>query len=355
MNRIYYIFIIGLLSLACSEEDELTPSGIKEDFFTEPSYASPEDLQLISKFYANHGVHLLFNDTLRHEQRGVYADGTPRWYTETIDLSYSLNTSSGTYRSTCLTEQTDKAHAITLTENYILSHLGEGMKPYSIFLASKLESYNSYRDRWSELNFINGYRCLAINAGALLALEEDEQQSSCLSILQSILLTSLNNNNSLLQPFTDPVEKYYDAYWDDGYAEFYDDFKERKDKYNELDDNVYYAEEDLWDAEEAYENGDITEEELKKAEKAYEEAVKVYEEYQPEWMAYCEHIAHECGFIWFNSSGSIRLERYDLQDYITAVFYTDEEEFMETYKDYPLVQERYNILKKIILDLGFIF
>ncbi|MDE7074137.1 MAG: hypothetical protein K2O69_03685, partial [Odoribacter sp.] len=89
MKKIYIalLFLAGLS--ACTKEDDLTPSGARDDYFTvSPDATDPESV-LRREFYNSTGVHLLFNDTIRHEQDGTYADGTPYYVTETIDLGYS--------------------------------------------------------------------------------------------------------------------------------------------------------------------------------------------------------------------------------------------------------------------------
>ena len=90
MNKIYYFLFLSLLLGACTKEDALEPTGANDDYFTVPATATDPESVMRREFYEETGVHLLFNDTLRHEQRGTFEDGNPRWYTETIDLGYSM-------------------------------------------------------------------------------------------------------------------------------------------------------------------------------------------------------------------------------------------------------------------------
>ena len=88
MNRLYFYFcLIALFAAGCAKEDGLEPSGIREDYFTVPEDATDPVSVLRRNFHERTGIHLLFNDTLRHEQQGTNPDGTPRWYTETIDFN----------------------------------------------------------------------------------------------------------------------------------------------------------------------------------------------------------------------------------------------------------------------------
>ena len=90
MNKIYYFLFLSLLLGACTKEDALEPTGANDDYFTVPATATDPESVMRREFYEETGVHLLFNDTLRHEQRGTFEDGNPRWYTETVDLGYSM-------------------------------------------------------------------------------------------------------------------------------------------------------------------------------------------------------------------------------------------------------------------------
>ena len=89
MKKIYYIILLCLLTVtfSCNKEDDLEPTDMRYDYFTVSPDANDEESLLRRKFYEDHNIHLLFNDTLRHEQRGTYADGKPHWFTEQLALS----------------------------------------------------------------------------------------------------------------------------------------------------------------------------------------------------------------------------------------------------------------------------
>lgn len=369
MNRIYYSIIFCLLLSACGKEDSLTPTNAQDNYFMVSSEDPAEDAELRRNFYKETGSHLLFTDTLRHEQRGFYANGTPRWYTETIDFGYSLTgNNSATWQWTQLSTLEEKKTAAGIVEDYILPHLGQALRPYSFLLVNNFQQWNSRYEEWQTLTFYNGYRCLVVNTGNLL--ESEDKETASMTILESMLKSKLEDaDETVLKPFKSLAQKYYDAYWGDGYGEFYEDFQDRKQEYYELDDALYYAENDVYDAEDAfydaeerYENGEITEEELAEYEQALNEAQEEldrineeYDEFMENYRPYLKRIANECGFIWYSDYGYIRSEKYDLTDYTNVILYTEEQEFMDTYRDYPLVREKYTALKKIILDMGFVF
>jgi hypothetical protein len=57
------------------------------------------------------------------------------------------------------------------------------------------------------------------------------------------------------------------------------------------------------------------------------------------------------GFYIYN----FKAKSYDLQDYTSALFAMTESEFMAKYGQYPIVVEKYKILRKIVEGLGVVF
>ena len=56
----------------------------------------------------------------------------------------------------------------------------------------------------------------------------------------------------------------------------------------------------------------------------------------------------------FKAFFNFKTKEYDLSDYIDAIFSSSKEEFLAENADYPIVIEKYNILRGIIADLGVI-
>ena len=79
MKLIYSIFYLSLFMICATS---ISPDA------TDPGSV------LRREFRERNEIHLLFNDTLCHEQQGTNTEGIPIWYTEILDLSYSL-TSGG--------------------------------------------------------------------------------------------------------------------------------------------------------------------------------------------------------------------------------------------------------------------
>lgn len=300
MNKILYFCICCMFTLwatSCDKEDELEPLGMKEDYFTVSPDATDPLSVMRREFHKKNGIHLFFTDTLRHEQRGTYADGTPFWYTETIDLNYAIpNSGSNDYRLTYLANQTDREESIRFVENYIIPRLGGNLRPYSLLLLQQLHTYDSYRDRLVVQDFCNNFRCLAISTGSVIGKSDDEKKAFGVGIFKSIITNKLSDE--LLKEFYVFCDPYYN---------------------------------------EDYEDCDLP------------------SGMDPDNMSL--HDVRTIGFLREAYTGAyyFRSKNNDRNDYITAVFDTPELEFKAAYVDYPVVLQKYDILKQIITDLGYKF
>ena len=302
MKKIILYFALGLATLlSCSKEDDLKPSGARDDYFTISPDAKDEESVLRRTFYETNKIHLLFNDTLRHEQRGTYADGTPYWFTETLDLGYGIDSYDQTERTfTFLKDMDAKKAAVQLVENYVLNHLGESLLPYSCFLVETIEEYvfddDLYDYIWKPNSTIQGLRCLALATGDVRGMSETEMQRQaaklCCAVVNSIFNELANN------------------YDDKTFDEFYSFSSTNYGRY-------FYSEPS---EKEMYEKGFLT----------YE-----YDDYYGDY--------------------SWPYKKDDRSSFLQAIFYQDETEFKEKFADYPVILQKYDVLKKIVMDQGYKF
>lgn len=295
MNRLYYLLVICAYFVSitsCTEEDDLTPSGIADNYFAVPDNATDEVSTLRKNFYEKNGVYLLFNDTLRHEQRGVYEDGTPIWFTETIDFNYNISTiGTGAYQFVYLNNQQDREIAASMVEKHILPHLGKGWLPYSLLLLDTIKS-RDWRGNWSTVDCISSIRSMGIGVGEAIEKTEEEQGAFCKGMLSMLVV----------------------------------------DRVEELDESLF-EEFDLFCAE--YYGED-------------------YEDFGLDWMSPADEELYELGIIYkplFTFPDNAMDRKYFAQ---YAVELT-EEEFQEKYGAYPIVMQKYEIIKEIISDLGYKF
>ena len=364
-QKLYYFILLCTLvgTISCSKEDELTPSYSDQDLFSVPKEATDAASLLRKAFFEETRVHVLFNDTLRHERQGVNSDGSPRYYTETIDLNWNMTTDVSTRYSWEYLNESDYQEAADFCKDYLLPHLGGLLRPYSVFLVNNL--YEEYRNNWRSINYINNYRCLAINAGAVCGGASDaEKEAVYQDICKAILKNKLTND--VLEEFGasgDPYYYYYFEDFDEDFTEFWSSYSNAKYDWWDAEDAYDDAENDYYNAEEAYENEEISEEEWQEAQEAWQEAQEAYEEAEAIWkeieagyLQRCREIANEYGFISFYTYyGSFPFDvKEDMEAFINLIFEKTEEEVEEMYGDYPKVIEKYRILKQVISEFGFI-
>lgn len=217
MNKIILILLGAFVLGACSKEDRLEPTGAREDYFS----LSPADTvnnpeaALRYRFYHKNKVHLLFNDTLRHEQRGTYADGSPYWFTEVIDMTYTMEDREGSaYRYGLMSDTEEQKAGIEFLEKYILPHFEGSMSPYSVFLVKKLEAKSG--SKWKEKSYYAGLRCMVINTGLAVSQDEEDIETFCWEIFKGIISSKIDKmKTTALDPFYIFSSRYYGVDYED--------------------------------------------------------------------------------------------------------------------------------------------
>lgn len=293
------------LVCSCSSDEDLTPSGANDNYFQVPEADKSEDAALRRQFYEKNGIYLLFNDTLRHEYVGKDVAGDDAYFNELIDFNYNLtDVGSSDFDFTYLTSLSDKKAAVDFVEKYILPHFGgEGLAPYSFFIANKLMEYgyansSAWQKTWNDRPTISCFRCMGLALGKVPSMTDDEKEAYASEICIAILKSKLTYTDERLDDFYAPANDLFYEYLEDvipGWSD-YD-----------------------WD-------GDLS-------------------------------VAYEYGFLkidggwylWFPSMSN------DFNYYFTLVMTKTEDEVKATYGDYPLVMQRYNMLRGIIESMGYKF
>lgn len=296
MKLIYSIFCLSLFMIcvtSCEKEDSLVPNETTKNYFIISPDATDAISVLRREFHERNEVHLLFNDTLCHEQLGTNPDGIPIWHTEMLDLSYSLTSGGDELYFDYLTNQSEMKESIHFIETYMIPRLASPLRPYSILLVNQLSE--NYYGTIRPIDYYLGYRCLAIAVGNIAEMNEQEKRNFFSPIFGEIIQKKIS-----IVPAT-VMEKFY-TFSKEFYGKTYAAAGVPEDENYEFDYDKVYSRGFL----EAYYNLFISAD-------------------------------------------------YDLNDYIEALFNTSEEDFKNTYADYPIIIEKYDVLKQIISDLGFIF
>lgn len=296
MKKLIWILLGALAWVSCEKEDDLIPSKQRDDYFSvsaSDTVNNPE-AALRYHFYEKNKMHLLFNDTLRHENRGTYNDGTPYWFTEVIDLGYSIESEGADFQFEYLTDLDEQKKGVEFAEKYILPHLSGKMRPYSLLLLKNLEEYDDYEEEFVESYAYTGMRCMALNVGSVLELEDEEDIAECSAdIFYNMVSAKIKSWDK------EAMEDFY-FFCDEYYYEDYDVF---------FDSSKKPEIEILW----------------------------------------------EYGFLdgkkkWFYKKSE------DLDSYLKALFYWEEDETIEEYyAGYDIVLKKFSILKNLIESNGYKF
>lgn len=144
----YYIYLIllsGMMSMfgSCSKDEDTSPSNADQNLFSPASDDNSQTATLRRNFYDKVGSFLLFNDTLTNKSNGTDAFGNTIWNTETIDLGYTMAGSGSGYVYTFkyLTDYTSQAKAAQILQDRLTARLGKAV-PYSMLVVDSITMWS---------------------------------------------------------------------------------------------------------------------------------------------------------------------------------------------------------------------
>lgn len=224
----YYLFtaiaLVGLMFVAaCSEEEDTTPSEYEQNLFYPADSDHSQTAQLRRQFKDEIGCYLLFNDTLKHEQNGTDTYGNILWNTQLVNLTYQFIGSPQKnikYTFDYLKDYDLQVKATTLLKEKLALRLGKAL-PYSILLVDNIMEWTNKNGVWEPNTgttysprdpypkFLLGTRCYAF---AIHGNEAFENDSYFNDILVSIVIDKIGNlPSSKLEKFLSYVAQCWDA------------------------------------------------------------------------------------------------------------------------------------------------
>lgn len=287
--------VLTLPVMGCGNgSEDLVPSESEKNMFAvDPSDNSAEG-EIRRVFYDNTGIFLLYTDFL-----GTYTDNFGNEKEERVDFNWGLDTSNSSHVEFDELDESEKEEAARLILSYFVPYVNVEngtLKPYSVLLVKNLRTGSDLR--YSD--FHSCFRCFCVNMDSWIGADEEDAKTLGKSLLRSLAETKIDEDNENLVPFFAIGEEYYEAYISD------------------------------------YIPGWIEEQNM---EWIYEKGFLSYSEdwwYEVEYDEFC---------------GSYR----DLSDFIKAVFNEDEAEFKEKWSGYPLIIQKYDILKECVESIGIDF
>jgi len=315
-SRIFSFLGLGLIALSflsCSS-DNVEQGPLEDDYYLNPYGSSSVDQVLQHDFYNTNHIYMLFNDSLKKEQTGVYSDGTPFYKYQVVDLGYSmtgsLSKTDNIFKFDYIKTDEEKQIAMKFVQDKILPSLNSALRPFSFLLVNKINYYVANASTYYEMTLTNpvvyqGWRCTAISVNGLKNMTDKEQVSYRNNILKTIINGKIGNlNQSIFDQFYSFCSQYYSTY--------------KMDSGNDHSVQAF---------------------------------MKIYPTMMDLGFLSAYSYGNPNGFYIYN----FKAKSYDLQDYINLVFGYSEDEVTNLYGKYPIVMQKYHIMKKIIEDLGVIF
>lgn len=202
----------GNVLTSCSAEDPIEVQVDDTRYYFEPKPERTDDEAVLRRaFYEKYDIHLIFNDTLRHDSICLDFNGDTHYFTELIDMYYSVgNYSSGTTTNTyrLLTTMEQKYKATKYLETAIQPHFNERMRPFSWLLVNDITEKTNTGKATSPYA-ITGERCIAIALSTYFKLTPARVPTFTQQVLNIIAVKMAKNNAKALERFFAFSNMYY--------------------------------------------------------------------------------------------------------------------------------------------------
>ena len=209
---------------ACSDDEDTTPSEYEQNLFSPAESDQSQTAQLRRQFKQEVGCYLLFNDTLKHEQNGTDSYGNVLWNTQLVDLTYMFIGSpmnSTKYTFVYLNDYNQQKKCTDLLKEKLAKRMGKAL-PYSILLVDSIIQWTNSSGAW-ELDkgsswsprdpfpkYVLGTRSYAF---ALHGTDAFDDATYFDEILLSIVIDKVDHlSPNKLEKFRSYVVAYFDEY-----------------------------------------------------------------------------------------------------------------------------------------------
>jgi len=143
---IFYIACIAIISgfASCANQEDISPSYADQNLFAPSDEDHSATADLRRDFYKETGAYLLFNDTLKKVKNGTDAYGNPIWNTETVDVEYPFigDVSSYTYTYKYIRSIDQQKKVADLIKEKLAKRLGKAV-PYSFLIVDSITTWTN--------------------------------------------------------------------------------------------------------------------------------------------------------------------------------------------------------------------
>ncbi|MBQ9362511.1 MAG: hypothetical protein IJT97_03715 [Bacteroidaceae bacterium] len=295
LKTLCVLSLLCALCASCKEDKVNANLNDVTSSFLPAATDDSEEAQLRRTFHTTYNSFLLFNDTLQHYETGKDINGELHYFTETLDLTYDIGMSTysnNKYTFTLMTDIDRKREAVQYVQDYLLTHITGKLMPYSWLLVDKIT--RDFIGSVSSPYAATGQRAVVIACNLLPKLTDAQKVQYTRQVMNTIIAKLATDNA-------------------DAFAEFFA-------------------------VSAAYYDGSFTD---------------------PKTTAANTAILNEAGFICrgqnfgSDTNGLYPSQELDLNAFARQVAATTPETFEKKYANYPLVLKKFEIMRRILLELGY--
>ncbi len=279
---------------SCSKEDTPTPQfHSPASFFMPADTATDATSQMRREFYSNTGSYLLFNDTIQNKYVGTDINGDPVYSVETLALGYSIGSTATSTNTYTFTYLTDYEQRKAMTD-----YLNE----YVIYhFTGKVKPFSYFLCNTISIRYVNGATSTPYASAGQRGV----------AVATSYLLKK-NRTDKQKKTYANSILNIIIAQMANNYSEYFTGFYSYS--------SAYYG---------------------------------VY------WTYYGtdrETTLAKLGFIGIGTyTISTPSQEDDLEQYSLATLQYTPEEWEKKYADYPVVIKKYNLVRSVLTELGFVY
>lgn len=139
MNKLNLIYSLLLcVCFACSDNEDLKPSGFDLDWFAIENDPSDPLKSLVYDIYVNKKVSVFYNDTIGKNIRGVDEDGNPVVHYQILVPQYTIDGINRNYRFVPGQDKDIILNALRFLDERVLSMMTEEAMPKSYYLVDSV-------------------------------------------------------------------------------------------------------------------------------------------------------------------------------------------------------------------------
>ena len=318
MKKVLYLLIAALF-VACSKEDDLTPTGLVKDWFAiQPGEGAWNEMAY--EIYRDYGCSVFKNDTLGREFRGLDANGDSIIYYETLKIGYSIERYSEVDFALCYDEER-LVEALRMVKDLVMPAMREiGSVPLCYLLVDTVKSDSvtaAYGLQDFEATLIGMTVTMPDSTMKRITDFDTEERDTWVTEIKLLGIMS-----KLTTTYSHLVDEFYDYQQDlvDGAGTSRNLFSYG---YDNVD--IFYREPVLDDV---LKYGFLN------------------------WASIRENPRSSEWFLWWNITNPSKEQ--DMKAYVVATLEMTEEEFEKEYAAYPYVLQKFAIMQNIMRQAGFV-